>query len=141
MNMSSRFTSAAATLLALVACVIAVPALAAGGGNAGKQITTAAEHAGYAAQGKNVAAVHTHLHHVLNCLVGEHDDDFDAKAGNPCKGQGNGALNDFQGSEHMKDALEEAEDVTELGLEMNSLKPAQHMAKAAQALLQGVLSE
>lgn len=141
MNAPSHFARTAATALALMACAVAFPAMAAGSGNASKEIATATEHAGYAAEGKNVKAVHTHLHHVLNCLVGENDDDYNAKAGNPCKGQGNGAKNDYQGSEQMKDVLDEAEDVAELGLKMNSLKPAQHIAKAVQEMLQGVQAQ
>jgi uncharacterized membrane protein len=36
-----------------------------------------------------------HLHHVLNCAVGPDGMGFDAAAGNPCKGQGNGFLSDL----------------------------------------------
>ena len=37
-----------------------------------------------------------HLHHTLNCLVGPQDKLFDASAGNPCQGQGNGYLPDLK---------------------------------------------
>lgn len=37
-----------------------------------------------------------HLHHTLNCLVGPQDKLFDASAGNPCQGQGDGYLPDLK---------------------------------------------
>jgi hypothetical protein len=55
-------------------------------------INTAAAHAGLAAQAGGIAMVHTHLHHVLNCLVGPGGDGFDAAPGNPCANAGGGAI-------------------------------------------------
>jgi hypothetical protein len=51
----------------------------------------AANHAGLAAAAGGIDMVHTHLHHVLNCLVGPGGDGFDAGPGNPC-GMSGGAI-------------------------------------------------
>jgi len=51
-------------------------------------IATAAQHAGIAAGQGDINAVHTHLHHVLNCLVGADGDGFDQSKGNPCANAG-----------------------------------------------------
>lgn len=51
-------------------------------------IATAVQHSGLAANAANVDAVHTHLHHVLNCLVGPGGNGFDAAPGNPCNAAG-----------------------------------------------------
>lgn len=52
--------------------------------DAQQAIGIAANHAGLAAKAANINAVHTHLHHVLNCLVGPGGEGFDAMPGNPC---------------------------------------------------------
>ena len=62
------------------AALLSAPALADGPG----AIATAKNHAGLAANAANIGAVHTHLHHVLNCLVGPGGNGFDAMPGNPC---------------------------------------------------------
>ena len=54
-------------------------------------IGIAANHAGLAAAAGGIDMVHTHLHHVLNCLVGPGGDGFDAAPGNPC-GAAGGAI-------------------------------------------------
>ena len=51
----------------------------------------AANHANLAANAGAIEMVHTHLHHVLNCLVGPGGQGFDAAPGNPC-GQAGGAI-------------------------------------------------
>lgn len=51
-------------------------------------VTVAAQHAGLAAGGGDIAGVHRHLHHALNCLVGADGVGFDAAAGNPCAAAG-----------------------------------------------------
>lgn len=51
-------------------------------------IATAANHARLAAGAADINAVHMHLHHVLNCLVGPGGEGFDAMPGNPCAGSG-----------------------------------------------------
>jgi hypothetical protein len=66
------------------AALLSAPALADGP----QAIATAKQHAGLAANAANVDAVHTHLHHVLNCLVGPGGQGFDAMPGNPCNAAG-----------------------------------------------------
>ena len=51
-------------------------------------IATAAQHAGFAAAGTDVAGVQRHLRHTLNCLVGPGAEGFDEAAGNPCAAAG-----------------------------------------------------
>ncbi|HUN72181.1 MAG TPA: hypothetical protein VMU52_07715 [Steroidobacteraceae bacterium] len=77
----------------LGAISLAATALAADG-DAGKEAATAVTHAQLAAASQSIAVTDMHLHHVINCLVGPHGRGFDAKAGNPCKGMGNGAVRD-----------------------------------------------
>ena len=62
--------------------------------DAASEIATAAQHAGFAAAAPNLAQTHMHLHHVMNCLVGPHDGDFDKTNTNPCAQDGNGAFPD-----------------------------------------------
>lgn len=62
------------------------------------EVATALTHAGFAAKYDTMKEVTLHLHHVVNCLVGPKDKMFDSSAGNPCDGQGNGALVDIKAS-------------------------------------------
>ena len=59
-----------------------------------QEIGTATNHAGLASKAGDMMAVKMHLHHVLNCLVGNGGQGFDASFGNPCNNQGAGAIND-----------------------------------------------
>jgi hypothetical protein len=70
------------------------PATAAG--DPSVELKTAMTHAGFAAKYEALKEVTMHLHHTLNCLVGPQDKLFDAAAGNPCQGQGNGYLPDLK---------------------------------------------
>jgi hypothetical protein len=81
------------SIAALGAVSFAATALAAGG-DAAKEAATAVTHAQLAAASQSVAVTDMHLHHVINCLVGPHGHGFDAKAGNPCHGMGDGAVRD-----------------------------------------------
>ena len=62
--------------------------------DAHSEIINAAEHAGYAAAAADIAGVHAHLHHALNCLVGPGGNGFDTKEINPCAHSGNGIIPD-----------------------------------------------
>lgn len=62
--------------------------------DAHSEIVNAAEHAGYAAAAADIAGVHAHLHHALNCLVGPGGNGFDAKELNPCAHAGNEIIPD-----------------------------------------------
>ena len=58
------------------------------------ELSTAQTHAGLAAKGADINAVHMHLHHALNCLVGPGGAGFDAGQANPCASAGKGILVD-----------------------------------------------
>ncbi len=83
-------------LACLVAWLLAqsTPAIAAN--DPSVELKTASTHAGFAAKYEALKEVTMHLHHTLNCLVGPQDKLFDAAAGNPCQGQGNGYLPDLK---------------------------------------------
>ena len=74
--------------------VLAQPTLVPAAGDPSAELNTAVTHAGFAAKYETMKEVALHLHHALNCLVGPQDKLFDAAAGNPCQGQGNGYLPD-----------------------------------------------
>ncbi len=84
----------------LVVAVLALPPVAQGQdpvAAARAQLTTARFHAGELAQrGTAIAATQLHLRHVVNCLEGPQGKNFTAAAGNPCQGQGNGAIVDLR---------------------------------------------
>ncbi len=94
-----------------------------------KEISTALDHANMAVAGQDAKTVHMHLQHVVNCLVGPQGPEYDANAEDPCKGMGNGAMNDVdsKSAQHKKldKALTEAKD----GLKKDKVKSAQSEAK------------
>lgn len=104
-------------------------------GPALKQVATAIEHAHFASEGKTTSIAHLHLHHVINCLVGPHGKGFDGAVGDPCKGQGNGALNDFSGPERERVTLEQALSLARIGTRLRYYEPAHDVALAVHALL------
>jgi hypothetical protein len=79
-----------------VASVLLQSGLATAAGDPSVELKTAMTHAGFAAKYEALKEVTMHLHHTLNCLVGPQDKLFDAAAGNPCQGQGNGYLPDLK---------------------------------------------
>jgi len=79
-----------------VAWVLLQSGLATAAGDPSVELKTATTHAGFAAKYEALKEVTMHLHHTLNCLVGPQDKLFDAAAGNPCQGQGNGYLPDLK---------------------------------------------
>lgn len=103
--------------------------------SATKEISTAHAHALMAQGSTTVAEAHTHLHHVINCLVGPGGDGFDAAAGTPCKGQGDGALKDAASDAALQAKLQGALGDARNGLKSSSLGTVQQdAAKAAAAL-------
>ena len=81
-------------LAGAVAWMLTQSALVTAAGDPSAELKTAVTHAGFAAKYETLKEVTLHLHHALNCLVGPQDSRFDAAAGNPCQGQGNGFLPD-----------------------------------------------
>ncbi len=107
--------------------------------NPEQEIKTATAHAGYAGKAEALNGVHLHLHHVLNCMVGPQDKMFDAAAGNPCKGQGNGAMTDIKAKAGENSQYYEASLVAEIaneGITSNNLQQAKADARAADLILQ-----
>ena len=102
-----------------------------------KQVSTAAAHAGMAMGAAGLKMVRTHLHHVVNCLQGSAGAGFDAKAGNPCKGQGNGAIVDAKGDAATEAKLHTALTQAEAGLKAETVDAAHADAKKAMDTLQG----
>ncbi len=129
MNQRSLSITAVAVLMLLAA----PPSFAAG--NANKEIATATAHAQMAAVAPNTATAVMHFHHVINCLVGAKGKDFDAGAGDPCKGMGNGALNDLGHATAIHARLERALVLSERALHAVNIKTARHdAARIAQVL-------
>jgi len=92
-----------------------------------KEIAAAEQHAAYAAASKDLKKVHAHLQHTINCLVGPSGKGFDAKAFNPCKDLGNGALMDAKDAAQ-NTALELALHKALAGLKAGNLPAAQKSA-------------
>jgi hypothetical protein len=130
----SLVTKSVVILGALGLSLFAGLALSAGG--AQKEIETAIQHAQFAAKMSTVDQTHAHLHHVVNCLVGPNGKGFDAKAGNPCKGQGNGAINDAKAGSDQQKLLEDALVVANIGLDNTRPAPAIGSARAVSVLLE-----
>ena len=102
--------------------------------DAAQQVATAAQHAGYAAQSKDLKTVKSHLHHTVNCLVGPKARGFDSKELNPCKDQGNGAIPDTTDPAKKK-GLQAALSKARAGLRAKDLAAAQKDAADAEAAL------
>ncbi|HKJ95282.1 MAG TPA: hypothetical protein VKA32_06605 [Gammaproteobacteria bacterium] len=123
-------------LVGMTLMLFAGASLAAGA--AEQEAATAAQHAGYSAKAGSLQGQHLHLHHVVNCLVGEDGDGFDESAGNPCKGQGDGAINDAEEGSSMQMQLEQAADLASIGTEVQNSEAAKHVALAVEAILKTV---
>ena len=110
--------------------VLTAPASAA---DAAKSAETAAQHAGFAAGSSGIKGVHMHLHHALNCLVGEKGDGFDANELDPCKATGGAIPNTTDAMR--KAALEKAADAARAGIAETDLAKAQADATEVQTIL------
>ncbi len=121
--------------IALCAGLAALPVTAYA--SASTEIARAAEHAGFSAASNSLLVAHMHLHHTLNCLVGPGGNGFDAKAADPCKGMGNGAIPDTTNA-HIKGRLEHVAYQTRLALRNHSLKTVQKDAAMIEADLKGL---
>ncbi len=100
----------------------------------GPQATsTAAQHAGFAAGSADLAGVHRHLHHALNCLVGPDGEGFDAAPGNPCAASG-GAIPQTSDAAK-KGTLEKAAAQARAALASNDLDAVKKAASDIQEML------
>lgn len=123
-------TAIAAALGALTALAF-TPAVLADGPQA---VGTAAQHAGLAAGSADLATVHRHLHHVLNCLVGPDGAGFDAAPGNPCAAAG-GAIPQTADMA-AREKLEKVATQVRAALADENLDAARKAASGIQAMLQ-----
>ena len=101
------------------------------------EIATAAQHAGLAAAAPNLAQVHTHLHHAMNCLVGPRDADFDKANMNPCAQQGKGAFPD-ESDPDIKTKLQNAMSAAADGIASKDMATAKKNAATVESLLNAI---
>ena len=121
----------------LLACAMPMAVQAADANATGsKQVATAAAHAGMALGASDLKMVHAHLHHVVNCLVGPSGKAFDAKAADPCKGMGQGAIVDAKGDAATEARLHSALSEAEQGLKATTLDAAHADAQKVMSTLQ-----
>jgi len=133
MIIDSRFSLSALALAGTAIFLIAAqPARA--DEDVGKEVSTAANHAGLAAAAKDMAGVQMHLHHTINCLVGTKGEGFDTGVANPCKDQGNGAIPDTKDGAKAA-SLRQALAKVNAGLKETDMAAAQQDATAAQDLI------
>lgn len=116
------------------AFVFVSPALAA---QPAKEIAAGAQHAGFAAASADLAGVHMHLHHTINCLVGPEGKGFAPKEENPCAALGNGAIPDTADAMKKK-SLEDALMKAEAGVSEMDLAKAKSIASETQTMLKAL---
>jgi hypothetical protein len=102
--------------------------------DAHSEVVQAETHAGLAGSAKDLATVHAHMHHALNCLVGPNGKGFDAKEMNPCANAGNGAIPDTTDTMKKK-SLENAAAELTTGIADSDLAKAQNAATTAASIL------
>lgn len=111
-------------LLAACAALMATPAFA----DLAGELSTAQTHAGMASTQTDIAMVHRHLQHAVNCLVGPGGTGFDEAAGNPCAKAGPGAIPDTADAA-MKAKLTSIAASAKMGVGNADLAAAQKAAK------------
>jgi hypothetical protein len=105
--------------------------------DAASEIATAAQHAGFAAAAPDLPQTHTHLRHVMNCLVGPKDGDFDKTTLNPCAQMGNGAFPDESNPE-IKAKLQSAMAAAGDGIASKDEATAKKNATMAKTILEAI---
>lgn len=121
------------TMLAAIAFLLPIAGAVAAGPMPHDEVATAMKHSGFAMKEKELKGVQMHLHHTLNCLVGPQGEGFDASAADPCKGMGNGAINDTSGE--MKMMLMHAATLARTAVQIHSYEAAKDTAMAVHELL------
>ncbi|MEO6877730.1 MAG: hypothetical protein ABI205_04565, partial [Gemmatimonadaceae bacterium] len=129
-----QFSWKRATLLATLFAAFAVLAPTTAHAQAPTSVHTAADHAGYAAKAADLATMKKHMHHALNCLQGKSGKDYDAAAGDPCKGVGT----TYAAGSASEIKVQEAIRLLVVGETLDDMKAAQHVAQAVQEVLEEV---
>jgi hypothetical protein len=131
--------TAAALALALGLGYVSSQMIEAPSGALATELQTAIQHSGFSAGAEDLAMASRHLGHVLNCIVGEGGEGFNADWGNPCGGQGAGIINDLsshpQGAD-LQALVESARQLAAQGVTQQSLLAVQAAAAAVGAILQ-----
>lgn len=104
--------------------------------NVNQELSTAITQAGKAQKASSVQQADQYLHTVINCLVGSNGAGYDRTAGDPCNGQGNGAMNDYDKGTVDKLFLKQALEDAQYGLLTSRVKIAQNAANMASSSLQ-----
>ncbi|MGH8279134.1 MAG: hypothetical protein ACRETQ_06170 [Gammaproteobacteria bacterium] len=113
------------TLVCVGALVGGFAGAACARGNPAAEIATAYTLALMARESTTIGSVHLYLHHVINCLVSPGAQSFDRAAGDPCRGEGGGAIPDISGAKALHDDLEAAPmSEARAGLQLNTLAVA-----------------
>lgn len=97
--------------------------------NARHEISHAIMQAKSGGKAMSLQQVDTHLHRILNCLVGRNGVSFDASAGDPCVGKG--AMNDYRGGRFGRDELQQAMEDAHYGLMTKNVSIARNAADLA----------
>ena len=103
-----------------------------------KEIATAADHANLAVTAADAKMTKTHLHHVINCLVGPNGDFYFATILNPCQDLGNGAIPDTTDATKKK-SLEDALNRAKAGLAAHDLAAVKALATEAETLIKSAM--
>jgi hypothetical protein len=116
-------------LFAAAAALIVSPALIAPAmADVAAELSIGQNHAGMAATATDIAKVHMHLQHAVNCMVGPSGSGFNAAPGNPCAKAGNGAIPDSMDSAQ-KAKLQNAVSTAQAGIASTDLAAAQKDAQ------------
>jgi hypothetical protein len=100
----------------------------------GAEIVSARAHAALAAKASDLAGLHMHLQHAINCLVGPGGDGFNAKTADPCAKNGAGAIPDAADPTR-KNLLEAAAERARAGVAATDIDTARSDATDTVALL------
>lgn len=134
--MHNTYLSARFGLHLALAAGLLIPSLALATSHGTKELKTAITHVGLANEADTPEKVQMHLQHAVNCLVGEQGEGFDDSVGNPCKGLGQGAIDDVQADESVSRMLEQAAALARIGTRIEAADAGKKVAQAVEVLLQ-----
>jgi hypothetical protein len=129
---------AAGALILGAASLLILPTAAFAKADVFLEINTATEDVASVADAHDLTTARNDLHYTINCLVGPGGQGFDAKAFDPCKGMGAGAIPDVTDAAK-KEALEDALTKVRAALHQRSLDRVKIEAAAAGTLLRKAL--